>query len=256
MSEHSQLSKWGWSLFGIVFVFGFWHLATKYELVSTVVTAAPWDSFLALVEFEGLIRSAVVSTAFVAIWGFGSALFLAIVVSILFILNSTVRETLMPIVVSVNSIPRVALAPLIIFYVGGENTAKYIIAAWVAFFPMFLNILEGLDATDEEELDLLRVVGATKWQTFKKIRVPNALPSVFDGMKIGVSLAMVGAVVGEYVKGNTGVGALVIVTMGQLQMDVVYAVIGLVSLATMVVVLFVFVLQDRLIFWSDANLFT
>jgi NitT/TauT family transport system permease protein len=256
MSEHSRLSDWGWSLFGIVFVFPFWHISMEYELVSTVVTATPWNTLTALNEWQDLIWSAFVSTTFVAIWGFGSALFLAIVVSTIFILNSTIRETVMPLVVSVNSIPRVALAPLIIFYVGGENSAKYVIAAWVAFFPMFLNIVEGLDATDQEELDLLQVAGATKWQKFKKIRIPNALPSVFDGLKIGVSLAMVGAIVGEYVQGNTGVGALVIATMGQLQMDIVYAVIGVTALATMVVVLFVFVLQDRLIFWSDTNLFS
>jgi len=254
--RRSRASNWGLSLAGIVFVLGLWHVVTVYGLVSDVVAASPMETVSVYFEFTDLILSAFVSTTLTTLWGFGAALFLALVLGSVFALSDWIYETFMPFMVSVNSVPRVALAPLIIFYVGGEDTAKYVIAAWVAFFPMFLNVVEGLDATGTDEFNLFQSFGATGWQTYRKLRIPNSLPHVFDGLKIGISLAMVGAVVGEFVQGKKGIGALVIAAMGQLQMHVVFAAVGIISIAAVIVVLLVFVVQDRLIYWTDTELFT
>ncbi|AOF89056.1 ABC transporter permease [Sinorhizobium sp. RAC02] len=115
-----------------------------------------------------------------------------------------IEALLHPITVAVQVTPIIALAPLIVIYVPSPHMAQMVCAFIVAFFPIMLNTLQGLKSAERHQADLLRTYGASRWQTFRYLRIPSALPSIFAGVKIGGGLALIGAVVAEFTVGQAG----------------------------------------------------
>ncbi|MGM0592370.1 MAG: ABC transporter permease [Halobacteriota archaeon] len=259
MDKDSFLVKWGASIFGIGIVIIIWQLATEtFGLLPEIVMPSPTDIMGAFMQYNDLIMKHFWSTVTVAAVGFFSVVILGVVFGSLFAMSEWVYETFMPLVVAGNSVPRVALAPLILFYVGdfvSADMAKYVIAAWVAFFGLFVNVIEGLETIDEEEYDLFASLGATPWQRYRKLLVWNALPHFFDGLKLATTGAIVGAVVSEYVEAKEGIGYIVLFALGGVQFDIVFAAVGLMSLVALSLFLSFFVLQSKVIFWQNTDLF-
>jgi NitT/TauT family transport system permease protein len=127
------------------------------------------------------------------------------------------RQTVLPFFVFLNSLPLIAVAPLILLWFGYGLFTNIFIAFLVSFFPVVINTVTGLDEVDEDLLDLVRYLHARKWQVFLKIRIPNSLPYIFSGLKISSTMCVVGAIVGEFIGSDRGLGYVVI--NGQLTMD-------------------------------------
>jgi len=142
-----------------------------------------------------------VSFVFTAVFGFA--------LSVLICWSSIARSIAMPIIAVLNSLPKIALAPLFLIWLGYGFAANVTIAILVAFFPVVLNTTTGLDAVDEDLLDLVRYLHASKLQVFVKIRIPMSLPYVLSGLKISATLSVVGAIVGEFVASSEGLGFLI-----------------------------------------------
>jgi NitT/TauT family transport system permease protein len=142
-------------------------------------------------------------TAFVftAVFGF--------VLALMITWSDVVRGIAMPVIAVFNSLPKIALAPLFLIWFGYGFTANVTIAILVAFFPVVLNTTTGLDAVDDDLLDLVRYLHASKLQVFLKIRIPMSLPYVVSGLKISATLSVVGAIVGEFVASSQGLGFLI-----------------------------------------------
>jgi NitT/TauT family transport system permease protein len=138
---------------------------------------------------------------FTAIFGF--------VLALLITWSDLVRGIAMPVIAVFNSLPKIALAPLFLIWFGYGFTANVTIAILVAFFPVVLNTTTGLDDVDEDLLDLVRYLHASKLQVFIKIRIPMSLPYVVSGLKISATLCVVGAIVGEFVASSQGLGFLI-----------------------------------------------
>ena len=117
-----------------------------------------------------------------------------------------VDELVYPYVVALNSVPKVATAPLIVVWFGFGFESKVIIVALVAFFPLLVNVILGLRSVEADQLALMRALTASRWQSFSMVQLPNALPSIFAGLEVAVVLAVVGAVVGEFVSAKEGLG--------------------------------------------------
>jgi len=154
-----------------------------------------------------------------------------------------------PIVVASQAIPIVALAPLLLVWFGYGLAPKVIVTGLVAFFPIVVTTVDGLRGADREALDLIRAMGGSGRTRFRLVKAPSALPSLFSGARIGVAVAVIGAVFGEYVGANSGLGYLMNISSGRLLTVRVFACI--VVLATMAVVLFglVSVLERLLLPW-------
>lgn len=259
MDKNSIAVKWGTSLIGIGAVFVAWQLMTgRLGWIPPVVLPSPYSIWSAYNQYQELIMQNFWSTLTVSAVGFFSVVILGVIFGSIFAMSDWVYETFMPIVVSMNSVPRIALAPIILFYVGdffSADMAKYVISAWVAFFALFVNVIEGLETIEEEERNLFDSFGATGWQRYRKLLVWNSLPHFFDGLKLAVTGSIVGAVVGEYVQAQEGIGYIVLFALGGLQFGIVFAAVGLMSLVSLAGVLTCFALQQNLIYWQDTDLF-
>jgi NitT/TauT family transport system permease protein len=162
-----------------------------------------------------------------------------------------VEKTFYPYLVALQTLPKIAVAPLIIVWFGFGITSKVVIAAMVAFFPVLVNVIVGLKTIDQSKLDLMRSLNATGWQTFRLVKLPNALPFVFAGLDIAIVFSVLGAIVGEFVGAQKGLGNLILQYNFALDIAGVFAVLILLSVLGVTLHLVMQALQKRLIFWAE-----
>ena len=162
-----------------------------------------------------------------------------------------VRNTLYPLIIASQAVPKIAIAPLLVVWLGLGWTPKLTVVALMVFFPVAMTSVQGFSSVDKNLIDLLRSVDAGRWQVFAKVRLPHALPHIFSGLKIGITLAVVGAVVGEWVGANSGLGYLLLHANSMLDTTLLYA--SLVLLVVMGVVLFALmeVIERVLMPWQE-----
>ena len=167
-------------------------------------------------------------------------------------LNSckVLEETIYPLVIFTQVIPKIAIAPLLIIWLGYGAPPKIVIVFLICFFPMVIDTAAGLKSVEEDMLHLIRALGATPWQIFTKIRLPNAMPYIFNGMKISVTLAVVGAIVGEFVGASKGLGYLILVGSANLETNLLFAAVIVLSLLGIVLFSLVRALEKIFIPWK------
>lgn len=160
-----------------------------------------------------------------------------------------VEKTIFPYFVALQTVPKLAIAPLFIVWFGFGLQSKVIIAGLICFFPMVVNVIEGLQSTDRKQIDMLRAAGASGWQVFRMIKVPNALPFIFVGLDIGIVLAVLGAIVGEFVGAQGGIGYLILQYNFQLETSKVFSLIILLSVTGIALHNVVRWVHRRSVFW-------
>jgi NitT/TauT family transport system permease protein len=181
--------------------------------------------------------------------GSGIGLLLGTVISQFRVLEATLRVYL----VAFQSLPKIALAPLIVLWFGFGWTSKVIIICLLTFFPLLVNSMAGFKAVDPERLELMRSFGANPWQTFWKVRLPSALPYIFAGLDMAAVFAVVGAVVGEFVGAQRGLGTLILSMNAQMDLAGTFSVFILLALVAVILHQSLRVLERRLLFWSGES---
>jgi NitT/TauT family transport system permease protein len=176
------------------------------------------------------LMSATLITSKETIIGFAVAIVVAVPLSVLLTYSRMAERFLYPVMVSSQVVPKVAIAPLFVVWFGFGLTPKVLIAFLIAFFPIVIDTTVGLRSVDPGMLHLARSMGASEMQTFRKVRLPNGLPSFFGGLKVAVTLAVIGAVVGEFVGSSDGLGYVLITATGNVDTPLVFASILLMSL--------------------------
>ena len=255
LNQESRATRWGLSTGGVVVLFVLWYLvADVFTLVGDLALPSPVAVFQVTVEFQDILLMSLITTLERAATGYFGAVLLALVLAVALTANDRIRQALMPLILSANTVPRVSIAPLIVFYLG-DFSPHALIAGWIAFFPILINAMEGLGNLDEDVENLLDALGANRVQEYRYVRFPNALPFIFDGLKVGVSLAIVGAIVGEFVSASEGIGFLALFAMKNYDIPLVFSVIGLMAIVAVAAFLTLYLLQDRLVHWRDAALF-
>lgn len=134
----------------------------------------------------------------------------AVGLSIVMIWSKAIRRILMPAFIFINSLPIIAIAPIILLWIGYGLKTNILIAFLVSFFPVVVNTVTGLEDIDDDLLDLVRYLNASKWQVFHKIRIPNSLPFIFSGLRICTTMSVMGAIVGEFISSDRGLGYIII----------------------------------------------
>lgn len=176
--------------------------------------------------------------------GFGLAVVVGTLAAIGIVYSRILEHTLYSLLVSLNSIPKIALAPLFVIWMSTGAASKVAIAMTIALWPIVIDTVLGLRSVEPDVLDMARSMRATRWQVFFKIRLPNALPYMFSGMKVAISMALVGAIGGEFVASEVGLGYAILVAQGQFKTDVVFAAIILLGIMG-TLLFFVVVLVER-----------
>jgi NitT/TauT family transport system permease protein len=189
----------------------------------SAVASAIWQKKVPLLE-NGVVTAWTSVIGFAA--GTASGLFAAVGISA----SKRVAAVLEPVLVVTQVVPKVALAPLFLIWFGFGILPKVIVAALICFFPVVVNTAVGLASVDEELTDLMRSFAATRWEVFRKIRVPNAIPYFFSAAKISVLFSIVGTVTGEFVGADRGLGYLIIVANANFDTTLLFACLVLLSL--------------------------
>jgi NitT/TauT family transport system permease protein len=162
-----------------------------------------------------------------------------------------VERTVYPYLVALQTLPKIAIAPLIIVWAGFGLSSKVIIAALVSFFPVLVNVIVGLKTIDQGKLELMRSLRASRWQTFRLVTFPNALPFVFAGLDIAVVFSVLGAIVGEFVGAQRGLGNLILQFNVTLDIAGVFAVLILLAVLGIALHLAMQAVERRVIFWAQ-----
>lgn len=238
-----------WSLALLMLLLALWQWSTIAFGWSDLVLPAPSTVAVALWRglYSGYLWPHIVQTitevlaglAMGCVFGFSSGLLLG---------ESTwARRILMPYVIASQVIPKLALAPLMIVWLGFGTLPMVVITALVCFFPLLESTLTGVCQADTARLELFRMLGATRWQTLVRLKIPMGLPNILAGLRMAVVLALVGAVVGEFIGGSVGLGALIIAAQGSMDTPLMFAVLILVTVIGLLLYWLTLKLQKRLL---------
>lgn len=161
------------------------------------------------------------------------------------------EKALTPILIASQAIPVFAIAPLLVIWFGYGMASKVVMASIIIFFPITISLLQGFKSCDREYKDLFSVMGADFWKTFRMLYWPWALPYFFGGLKVAVSVATIGAVIGEWVGAQSGLGYLMVQSNARLKTDVVFASILLLSVIGLILWNFVHFMESRVLRWKN-----
>jgi ABC-type nitrate/sulfonate/bicarbonate transport system permease component len=207
-----------------------WEAAVHAFDIPPYLLPTPWKIFQTLWNHMDLLaRHGLVTLTEIGL-GFLLALALGLVLAVLIHSSKILERAFLPLIISSQTIPVFAIAPLLILWFGYGIGSKIVMTAIIVFFPIVINAVQGLKAADPDTLALLMILEASPTQLFFKVRVPQSLPFLFAGIKIGVAVSVIGAVIGEWVGAREGLGYLMIHANAQLQVELVFASIFWLSL--------------------------
>jgi NitT/TauT family transport system permease protein len=187
-----------------------WQLAVDWGGVKEYILPSPSAALKAYFRPNYQWTANFLATFYATIGAFALSAVLGIALAVVIVWNDLLMRTVMPVLVLFNTLPKIALAPLFVIWLGYGIWPNIVIGTTIAFFPMVVNTAVGLATADPEMLDLVKSLKASRWQVFTKIRFPNAVPYIFTGLKLNATMSVIGAIVGEFVASERGLGALII----------------------------------------------
>jgi len=237
-------------MFGVLLL-GAWQAIVMIAHIPEYLLPAP-TAILATFDRSLVVQFTV--TFIEAVAGFLIASLLAFAIAILFVRFRTLEDGLFPIAIAVKTTPIVAIAPLLVIWLGTGWWSKIVAAILICFFPVLVNAVKGLKAADVEYRELFETLGADRAQEFRKLRIPYCLPYLFSALKISSSLAVVGAIVGEFVGATQGLGYLIIISSAHLETPTLFSAIIAAAFAGIAMFYAINFVERRLIFWSAEEL--
>lgn len=227
-----------------------WQLTTTLFQINPYILPSPIVILNTLVNSLDFLAGHMLVTLEETLLGFILAGVVGVGLAMLLSHFRWLRESSYPILLFVQTTPKVALAPVLLVWFGYGLLPKLAMTFLSAFFPILINSMAGFAAIDEELLYLTRVLGATPVQVYRKVRLANALPFMFAGFKVGITLAVLGAVVAEFVSSDRGLGFIIVTAQGQLRTDLAFAAIFLLALIGLGLFFTLELLQRLLMPWQ------
>jgi NitT/TauT family transport system permease protein len=235
---------------GILAVFGYWELHIRLFNVPAYLVPPPSLIAKTLISDWPTLQRNIGATAIEAVGGFVIGNSVAILLAILFVHNKMMERTLFPIAVAVRTVPIIAIAPILVLLLGNSYAPKIVIAALISFFPTLVNMVRGLESVEASALELMRVLSATRAQTFFKLRLPSSLPFLFAALKISSASSVIGAIVAEWIGADVGLGYLIIVSTFEFRTGLLYATTAMASLLALGLFLTIVVLERLIVRWQ------
>jgi NitT/TauT family transport system permease protein len=232
----------------VVFLFA-WEAATRGGLVAPYILPAPSTIVLRLAASWTTLVPHILFTTIEIVLGFLLAVVGGIALAIATAYLPVFERSIYPWIVASQAVPKVAIGPLFVLWMGFGLLPKVVIAFLIAFFPIMIDTVVGLRSVEPDSVLLLRSMGARRWKTFYYLNLPSALPNIFGGMKVGITLATVGAIVGEFIGANEGLGYVLIVATGNLDAPLVFAALVLISVLAVIFYAAVELVEDFFIWW-------
>ena len=234
-------------------LFAAWELACRLGRVPQWLLPAPSQIVTELWDARAILPGHVLVTATEVAAGFGAAVLAGVPLSVLIVSSPLARKVTYPPLLILQSVPKVALAPVILLWVGYGTGSKILIAALTAFFPIIINTTTGMNAVPAELLELSRSLDAPALKTFWKVRLPFAMPYLFSGMKVAMALAVIGAVVGEFVGSDRGLGYLILTFSSTMNTPLVFGAMAVLAILGIVMFYAVAVAERLVCPWYAAT---
>jgi len=236
----------------VLMLLGMWQLIAALKIYPTFIIPPPGAVAARFYEvlLDGTLWAHTQVTLSAILAGLVIGVSVGVVLGYFIARHPLLESSLAPLIVGLQSTPIVAYAPLLVIWFGSGPTSKIVTSALIVFFPTLLNTVVGLRSVPQPLRDLMRVQRATPWQTFRKLEVPAAMPVLIGGLKISATLAVIGAVVGEFVSANAGLGFLI--TLARSQYDTPLVIVSVITLALIARLLYglVALLERRVLAWQ------
>jgi NitT/TauT family transport system permease protein len=230
-----------------------WELIVRGLGVRSIILPAPSRIVETLIERRDLLLLNLWPSLYLTVIGFALSVVGGVLVAVLITYSAFLRRSFYPIIVVSQVVPKISIAPLFIVWFGTGTTSCLLLAFLITFFPMTINSALGFQSIDEDIHLMARTFMASPWQVFWKIRMPNALPHIFGGMKISITLAIIGVIVSEFVASQQGIGYLIKLAGGLLDTPLMMASIALLSIAGLVLYGLIALAEQRAVYWQQSS---
>ncbi|MCI6245011.1 MAG: ABC transporter permease [Eubacterium sp.] len=227
-----------------------WYICCDYEVVPAYMLPSPVDVFNAFVDNFGVMMKQASVTLQEACYGLGIGIALAFIISSLMDRFDFLYKAIYPILVITQTIPTIAIAPLLVLWMGFGMAPKITLVVITTFFPISIGLLNGFKSVDEDAINLMRAMGAGRLQIFRYVKLPNATASFFSGLKISASYAVVGAVISEWLGGFEGLGVYMTRVKKAYAFDKMFAVIVFICAVSLILMGIVGLLQRLAMPWE------
>jgi NitT/TauT family transport system permease protein len=230
-----------------------WHFAIRIFHIPPYQIPAPADVLITLWEEWPKLLAEAVPTTTATVEGFVLSALFGIPMAMLIVGSRTVESYVYPLLVFSQSIPKIAIAPLFVVWFGFGMMPKVLSAFLLGFFPVVVSAVQGFKSVEPDMLDLARAMEANRLQIFRMVRLPHALPAIFSGLKVSVTLAVVGAVVGEFVGSNSGLGFVLQRSIGNFELPTMFAALVILSLIGVILFWILDVIERFAIPWHASQ---
>lgn len=230
-----------------------WECLSIFEIVPNYMLPSPQETVVAFVHDFPLLMSHLKVTLIETLVGTVTGISIGFIAACLMDRWDGAYKAMYPLIVLTQTIPAVAIAPLLVLWFGYNMLPKVILIVLITFFPIVIGVLDGFRSADKDAINLLRSMGANRWQIFKHIKFPGALPNFFSGLRITVAYAVVGAVLAEWLGGFAGLGVYMTRVKKSFAYDKMFAVIFLISIISLLLIWLVNIIQKRCMPWERAE---
>jgi len=248
----TALDRYGTPLAIAVTLFAVWELGVRLGNVPAYLLPPPTAVFASLVNDWKVIYLNITPTLIAIVGGFALSVVIGIPLATIIVFSRFAERFLYPPMIASQAIPKIAIAPLFVVWMGFGVMPKIWIAFLIAFFPVVIDTVIGLRSVQPEMLQLGRSMGGGSLRVFLKLRLPNALPNIFGGLKVAITLAVVGAITGEFVGSQSGLGYLLTSASGQMDTALVFAVLLTISIIAMVLFMIIEAVEKMVIPWHSS----
>jgi NitT/TauT family transport system permease protein len=226
-----------------------WQASDRIFHFNHIILPSPVQIGAAFLKSYGRLFRETAITMEESVLGFILGSTSAYLLAVTFVYSRIIQEAVYPYAVALKSTPLIAIAPLLVVWFGNGLLSKIVMSALVAFFPVLVNSANGLTSVDPEALDLMKSLSASSWQVLTKIRIPNSLSYFLAGMKIASSLAVVGAVIGEFTGATEGIGHLINTSSYYLETPLMFAGVVMISVSGILFFWLMAYLEEKIVFW-------
>ena len=233
--KNGHFERWAPLLLGAALVV-LWQVVVQGFAIPEYLFPSPWQIALQMAEFKGPLLAAAWSTFWVTLVGFGLAIVVGVLLGFLIGSSRVAYAALYPLMVGFNAVPKAAIVPILVVWFGIGIGPGILTAFLISFFPIMVNIATGLATLEPELEDVLRVLGARRWDVLVKVGLPRAMPYFYGSLKIAITLAFVGTVLAEMTAGDSGIGNLIQTAGSQQRMPLAFA--GLVTISVMAMAMY------------------
>ena len=243
----------GWPLLVTLLLLLAWELSVRTLGIRSIILPPPSAVLEVMVLRYDLLLTHLWPSLYLTVLGFLLSVVGGVIVAVLITYSNIIRKGFYPVIVVSQVIPKISIAPLFIVWFGTGTMSSLLLAFLIAFFPMTINAAMGFESIDEDIHRMARTFMGSRWQIFWKIRMPNALPYIFGGMKISITLAIIGVIVSEFVASQEGIGYLIKLAGGLLDTPLMLAAIVVLSISGLVLYAMIANAESWAVYWQPPS---